>query len=411
MDPIGLQTDEMHRIYVIGIGVFEDDLTPRVKKKIETFRFIAGGTRYLKRLAPASAQWIPLTKDLKDAMAHIKEALQIDNVGVLASGDPLFFGIGQRLLQEFEKEYLVFYPNITTVQAAFSRLKMPWQNAITVSLHGREFSQLMHALLWPEDRPIAVFTDPVNSPAEIGSWLVENGLENLTVYVLEELGGSNEHVWQLSAKELVGHAFLPLNLLVIPSKPILPPIHLGMPEASYLHKAGLITKSEVRAVAVSKLMPLYDQVFWDIGAGSGSVGIEASTFLPKGRVFCVEKDIERLGMLRENCRKYNRLNVAPVQGSAPECLLNLPSPQRIFVGGGGERLKAILETCWQRLEPLGKLVISVILFQNLCVVHDFLKDKTFEAIQLQVTRSNPLGPSWYARAENPVWIFTVEKEG
>lgn len=401
--------DEMHKIHVVSLGIYEDDLGPRVRELIRSARFIAGGTRYLDRFAPVTAYRIPLTKNLDQAVERIRDCLKTDDVVVLASGDALFFGIGQKLLENFDAKSLVFYSNITTVQAAFARLKMPWHDVMTVSLHGRDFSGLRSALLHSENRPIAIFTDSSNSPANLALWLQENGLEEATVFILEELGNPRERIHRMSVKEMQGRKFSSLNLVIIPATPRKPSLSLGMPEEAYFHEAGLITKREIRTIAISKLMPLYDQVFWDIGAGSGSIGIEASLFLPNGMVFCVEKDEKRCTMIEENRKKYNRLNVKTIQGEAPGCLTDLPAPQRIFIGGGGGYLGDILDACWQRLEIHGKLVISVIQLQNICIAQAFFQDKNFEATQIQISRSRALATSTYAKAENPVWLFVAKK--
>lgn len=401
----------MHKIHVISLGIYENELGPRARELIRSARFIAGGVRHINRFAPVTAYKIPLTKDLEQAMERIRDCLKTDDVVVLASGDALFFGIGQKLLENFDAKHLVFYSNITTVQAAFARLKMPWQDVITVSLHGRDFSGLRSALLHSEKRPIAVFTDSVNSPAKLALWLSENGLSNLNLYILEELGSANERIHCLSVQEVQGQEFSSPNLVIIPARPQKPSLFLGIPEDAYFHESGLITKREVRTIAISKLMPLYDQTFWDIGAGSGSIGLEASLFLPRGMVFCVEKHEKRCMMIEENRKKYGRINVKTIQGEAPGCLADLPAPQRIFIGGGGAYLREILDTCWQRLEIHGKLVASFILLQNICIAQEFFQDKNSEAIQIQISRFKALASSSYAKAENPVWLFVAEKRG
>ncbi|MDD3553314.1 MAG: precorrin-6y C5,15-methyltransferase (decarboxylating) subunit CbiE [Deltaproteobacteria bacterium] len=401
----------MHKIHVVSLGIYEDDIGPRARELIRSARFIAGGARHLDRLAPVTACRIPLARDMDQAIERIRDCLKTDDVVVLASGDALFFGIGQKLLENFDANHLIFHSNITTVQAAFARLGMPWNDVMTVSLHGRAFSGLRYALLRSENRPIAVFTDSVNSPAKLALWLEENGLEDTTVFILEELGGPNERIRRMSVREMQGQEFSPLNLVIIDARPSKPMLFPGMPEEAYAHNSGLITKREVRTIAVSRLMPLHDQIFWDIGAGSGSIGLEASLFLPKGMVFCVEKDAQRCLMIEENRKKYGRLNVKTIQGNAPECLADLPDPHRIFIGGGGERLQDILDICWQRLEIHGKLVVSVILLQNICIAQEFFQDKNPEAIHIQISRSRALASSAYAKAENPVWLFVAEKAG
>lgn len=399
----------MHKIHVISLGISEDDISPKAKALMQSAKFVVGGRRHLRSLAEPTAHQIPIGKDISGVMASIRECLALDDVVVLASGDALCFGIGSALLEHFPGDQLVFHPNITTVQAACARLRMPWHDILPVSLHGRGLDELRYALLQPENRPIVVFTDTVNTPARLGRWLMENGFEDAMLHVLEELGGANERIHHLSASESTDLTFSSLNLVIIPPRPSRPHLTLGMSEDAYVHESGLITKREVRAVAISKLMPLYDQIFWDIGAGSGSVGLEASIFLHRGMVFCIEKDINRCKMIEENRKRYSRLNVQTIHGNAPECLAELPSPQRIFIGGSGEHLEELLDVCWSRLEMGGKMVVSAVLLKNICVLNDFFHDKKCEIIQMQVSRFKQLSSSSYARAENPVWLFVVEK--
>ncbi|MEZ0328130.1 MAG: precorrin-6y C5,15-methyltransferase (decarboxylating) subunit CbiE [Dissulfuribacterales bacterium] len=399
----------MHKIHVVSLGIIEDNISPRAKELIRSAKFVAGGRRHLQNLADLTAHHIPIARNINSAMASIRECLNLNDVVVLASGDALFFGIGSRLLEHFSKDQLVFHPNITTIQAACARLKMPWHNILPVSLHGRDLDELRYALLQPENRPIAVFTDPIQTPARLAHWLAENGFEDLILHILEELGGANERISHLSASEARELKFSPLNLVIIPPRPSRPPFALGMPEDTYVHESGLITKREVRAVTISRLMPLYDQIFWDIGAGSGSVGLEASIFLPRGMVFCIEKDINRCKMIEENRKRYGRLNVRTIHGDAPRCLSELPSPQRIFIGGSGGHLQELLNVCWERLETGGKIVVSAVLLKNICVLNEFFHDKKCETIQMQVSRFKQLGISSYAKAENPAWLFISEK--
>lgn len=400
----------MHKIYVISLGIAEGDINPEVKELIRSAKFVVGGKRHLQRLTNPAAHQIPIGADIDGVLTSIKGCVAIDDVVVLASGDALFFGIGSKLLEYFPREQLVFYPNITTIQAACARLKMPWHNVLPVSLHGRGLEELRYAILQPENNPIAVFTDMVNTPARLGQWLMENGFGDALLHVLEELGGAHERIHQFSASDVAKLNFSPLNLVILHPRPARPHLHLGMPEDAYAHESGLITKGEIRTIIISKLMPLYHQTFWDIGAGSGSVGLEASIFLPRGMVFCIEKDTNRCKMIEENRKRYGRVNVQTIYGTAPECLSELPSPQRIFIGGSGKHLEELLDMCWSRLEIGGRLVVSAVLLRSICVLTDFFHDKRCEILQVQVSRFKQLTLSSYAKPENPVWLFVAEKD-
>jgi precorrin-6Y C5,15-methyltransferase (decarboxylating) len=197
-----------------------------------------------------------------------------------------------------------------------------------------------------------------------------------------------------------------------PAREDLPPrprLHLGLPEAAYDHEQGLITKAEVRAVVLAKLGLFPGQVLWDVGAGSGSVGLEASLLLGAGRILAVEKNPARLAQLAANRDRFGVTNLEIIAGQAPQCLHRLPPPDRVFIGGGGEAVGDILAAVLLRLRPGGRVVLTATRLETLETARRLLAQHQLQpdVVQLQVSRSQPLAGGHYFQALNPVWIIAA----
>jgi precorrin-6Y C5,15-methyltransferase (decarboxylating) len=251
--------------------------------------------------------------------------------------------------------------------------------------------------------------------------LLERSRGAARLCILEDLGQETERVTRLSPEEAKDREFSPLNMVVIfpevgaaPFDAALQPpgtarLHLGLPEAAFAHQRGLITKAEVRAVVLAKLELHPGLVLWDVGAGCGSVGLEASLLLPGGRIIAVEQDRERAAQIQANREKFGVGNLEVVSGHAPKCLADLPDPQRVFIGGGGRDLEGILKMVLSRLDRDGKMVLTATLLETLEAARRVLPETGWrtEVIQLQVSRSQPLGGGIFMQALNPVWIVTA----
>jgi precorrin-6Y C5,15-methyltransferase (decarboxylating) len=170
----------------------------------------------------------------------------------------------------------------------------------------------------------------------------------------------------------------------------------------------MITKAEIRAAALAKLRLQPGLILWDVGAGSGSVGLEATLLLGGGQVCAVERDPVRAAMIRENRKKFGAYNLKVVEAEAPECLAGLPDPDRVFVGGGSARLEAILEETGRRLKPGGRVVVAATLLETLERARNWLQSRGWEmeVAHLQVSRDRPLASGTYLQALNPVWLVS-----
>lgn len=397
-------------VHVIGLGMSPEDLTPRSLEIIRTAQVLVGGKRHLEYFRDHPAEKIPLASDIDGVSDRIRKMATSKQLVVLSSGDPNFYGVGPRLVAALGEENVVIHPNITTVQAAFSRLKMSWHDVQVVSLHGRDWGGLNEAL--NKGAKLAVYTDPAHSPAHIAHHLIEYGWEDARFCVLEDLGRPAERITWLHPQEAEGRAFSDLNLVVITKERPSPShisLHLGMPEEAYLHQSGLITKAEVRAVVLAKLALSPRQILWDIGAGCGSVGLEASLLIPGGKIYAIEQDPQRTSEIKANRARLGVRNLEVVCGLAPGCLEALPAPDRVFLGGGSSNMKEILQKVFQCIPSHGRVVLTATLLETVHRARSVFDTAGWDTdiTQLQVNRSRRLGVGTYLAAMNPVWVIAA----
>jgi precorrin-6Y C5,15-methyltransferase (decarboxylating) len=401
----------MDPVKIIGVGMSPQDLTDRHLKLIEQADILVGGKRLLDFFKDSIAQKKSIGKNIDDVSNFVKKKMKGHNIVVLASGDPLFFGIGARLLRVLGPENVVIYPNISTVAAAFARIKEPWNDAQIISLHGKKNERQLLEALEKEDK-LAVFTDPKKNPAWLASRLIENDKVDFQMCVLEELGSSSERFGWYSLSQAVTMEFSTPNLVVLKRdakhSDTKAHLFLGMPDSWFAHQEGLITKSEVRAVTLSKLRLSTNHILWDLGAGSGSISIEASSFVKKGQIFAVEKSPQRIEQIRRNKKRFNVKNLEVIQSVLPEGLAGLPAPDRIFIGGGGKDLTKIIKTAAAHLKPNGIMVINTVLIPNLQVTNETLHRLDFQTdiVQVQISRSTDMPWGERLEAQNPVWIIS-----
>lgn len=403
---------------VIGLGLSIEDLTERHLSVIRNSDVLVGGKRHLNHFPEFPGRKVEITRDLKGLSEHLEQlTAEGAAVTVLASGDPLFYGIGSWLCKRFGRESVKIYPNVCSVSAAFSRVGIPWHDAKVVSCHGRALESVRPEVFRTRDK-LAVLTDPENTPSRIFDRLAENGIADFHIRVLECLGSDSESVKRFAPGEPVRGAFKDPNLMIFVRETpergqtaVRP--YPGMPDNMFRHERGMITKSEVRAVTLSKLMLENDSVFWDLGAGSGSVSIEASVYVRTGSIHAVEKSETRIGHIRENRKHFNVRNLEVCQGVLPDAVDRLPDPDRIFIGGGGADLVSIIEKSVERLLPNGIVVINTVLLKNMSRSLDVLERLGFETeiIQMQINYGHKMPWNQMLKSQNPIWIVKGVRHG
>ena len=333
-------------------------------------------------------------------------------VVVLSSGDPNFFGIARFLLRNLPKDRIEIFPNVTSVQYAFSRIKEPWDDSIFVSVHGRELKSAIDRIIAADKA--AVLTDNVNTPSALAKELINRGAEGYEVYLCEDLGLPTEKITRTDVKGLVDRPASALNILIMikawePTLENYPVI--GIDDEEYHTAKKLITKQEIRAITLAKLQLQNDLVMWDIGAGSGSVAIEAGNLMPNGKVFALEKNAQYVVFLRDNLKKFSARNVLLVEAFAPEGLDDLPDPDRVFIGGSGGMLEDIIDAVDRRLKPDGTIVLNAVTLDTLTKAVEFLEDHgyTVDVACVNVAKTRGLTEYKMFEAHNPVYVISARK--
>jgi precorrin-6Y C5,15-methyltransferase (decarboxylating) len=332
---------------------------------------------------------------------------------VLGSGDPNFFGVGRFLLRNLPKERVEIFPNVTSIQYAFARIKEPWDDATFVSVHGRGMKSAIDRII--AATKVAILTDATNSPAAIARELIARGAEGYDAWLCEDMGMPGEKFTKTDVRGLVDLATSNLNILILIKawEPNLEnyPV-MGIHDEEFATAKKLITKEEVRAVTLGKLQLQDDLVMWDIGAGSGSVSIEAGNLMPNGKIFALERNPQYLTFLRDNLKKFVARNVMLIEAFAPEGLDDLPDPDRVFIGGSGGMLEEIIEAVDRRLKPDGFIVLNAVTLDTLTKSVEFLEDHgyTVEVTCVNIAKTRGLTEYKMFEAHNPVYIITAFKE-
>ncbi len=398
------------KIYLVGAGITGwEGFAAKALEIIGKSDVLVGHQRHLD-IFPDFAGEKRVLGDLSELMDFLKKTEL--RVVVLASGDPTFFGVSRFLLRNLPKERIEIFPNVTSMQYAFARIKEPWDDGIFVSVHGRGMHPAVDKIIASEKA--CVLTDKVNNPAAIAAELIERGAEGYEAWLCEDLGMPTEKFTKTTVRGLLEINASELNILILirTYEPNL--VHyplIGINDDEFHTSKKLITKQEVRAVTLAKLQLQDDLVFWDIGAGSCSVSIEASNLMPNGRIFAVERNQQCVGFINENLKKFCARNIKLIEAFAPEGLDDLPDPDRVFIGGAGGKLDEIIDTVSQRLKSEGVVVINAVTLDTLTRAVEFLEDHGFtvEATCVNIAKTRNLTEYKMFEAQNPVYVISARK--
>jgi len=385
----------VYKLYLIGVGAseYKNGLDDHRLGLLNSCGCIVSSERYNFLIRHCVAEVLPITP-VRDAVAAIKKRLLTMDVAVIASGDPLFFGIGKMLIKEFGMEQVEPVPAVSYMQEAFARFKEPWEDTTFISLHGRETESISSMIL--PHKKIFMFTDNKNSPSSIASSLIKEGVTGYTSFIAENLGTPEEKLSSGSLKEIAESSFSSLSVMILKheqaqmtSALINENYLLGLREDEIIHSRGLITKNEVRAAVLHRLrLPnKAGAVLWDIGAGSGSVSIEAARICPALSVYAVEKNSAELENIRTNIKRFVINNISVTAGEAPDCLTSLPAPDRVFIGGSGGNLREILEDVSIKLKPGGILIVNAVTERTLTSAPQILLNLGFRVESSQIALS------------------------
>lgn len=405
-------------VTVVGIGQGGClELSARAMNAISRAQVLVGGRRQLAFFPEFEGEVIVLEKGVLRIIEKVRELAEDRNVCVLASGDPLFFGIGKLVAKKIGGEHVQVITSPSSVQLAFAKLNLSWDDACFLSAHGRSLKGLVSKMAG--QHKVAILTDPEHCPARIATHLLEYGQQGWKAHVCQDLGGADEEVQSFDSLESLAKraSDQALNVLVLTREPAqaqAAPVLGAFPESAFakkMPKKGLITKREVRVMALGLLGITRHSTVWDIGAGSGSVAIEAARLASHGSVFAVETEAEGVGYCQDNARAFGTDNVEVIHARAPEGLDALDTPDAVFIGGTKGGMREILALCLEKLAPQGRLVLSAVTLENVSLAYQLFREFGYrpEVTLVQVSRGAPLAHYTRYDALNPIHLFSVQK--
>jgi precorrin-6Y C5,15-methyltransferase (decarboxylating) len=422
----------MSKIFIIGIlDDGWDGLGNLARQALSTAQLLIGVGRTLALVAPhlPNTETRAMDTALTQTPDWIKAArAEGKTVAVLTTGDPLCHGIANYLLGKLGGADIEILPAPSSLQIAFARWQKPWQDVLIASCHSKDAGEWFVGAtpahgLYPLMRAIALnrrvfaFTSPENDPARLARALITAGYgDDVTLSVASCLRQPNETVHHaLSAVDAGKMAFSAPSVVLVERQNIDQAACFGLDDLDYIQRSpekGLITKQEARALSLAKLRIKADSMVWDIGAGSGSVGLECARLAPHGHVWAIEKNSGDAANARANAERFRIGNYTLHEGKAPALLDTWPDPDAVFIGGSGGELGELIKCILGRLKPAGRLVMNFVTLENLATATSTLKDlgAGWDVVQLQASRSQPILDMHRMAAQNPVWVVTAWNE-
>jgi precorrin-6B C5,15-methyltransferase / cobalt-precorrin-6B C5,C15-methyltransferase len=407
------------KIQIIGIG---DDglegLTAAARQFVERAELLIG-TRQSLDAAASQARKVEIGNDL-DAVVRQIEAAGGQRVVVLTSGDPLFYGTARYLCDRLGKERFEVTPHVSSMQLAFARVKESWDDAYLTNLASQPLELVVEKTRTAAK--VGLFTTEQSPPDAVAKALLERKIDYFTAYVCENLGSPDERVTQDELAEIARQQFSPLNVMILVRKPDVPdrPRSMvgrrlfGNPDELFQQskpKRGLLTPAEVRAIALALLDIGPTSTVWDVGAGSGSVAIEAAQIAGGGQVFAIEMDPEDYALIASNAERFGVRNLTPILGKAPEAWAGLAAPDAVFVGGTGRQVRRIVELAFEQLRPQGRLVANVGSVENVVAVREALSAQGADAqvLMINLARGNDQLERLHLEAMHPTFLISAVK--
>ncbi len=416
-----MESEKVHsdKVHIVGIG---DDgvegMTAQARRLVESADVLLGPESCAMLLPPAlSARFRP-AGNLEELVERI-EASGDGRMVVLASGDPLFYGTARYVCSKLGKDRFEVVPHVSSMQLAFARVKESWEDAFLANLAGQSIERVIDRIRSSET--VGLFTSEQWPPAAVAKALLDEGIDYFHGYVCENLGSPDERVTQGSLADLARDSFGPLNVMILVRKLRAADRPgqvggrvFGNADESFLQsrpKRGLLTPAEVRALALAELELHAASIVWDVGAGSGSVAIEAARLAKNGEAYAIEMDPDDHGLIRENAARFGVTNLRPVLGRAPEAWSGLPDPDAIYVGGSGRDVSMLVSEAWKRLKAGGRLVTACNSIENLAAVHAFLRSQAGDAAYWMVNIARGIEQMDRIRFEsiNPVFLIAATK--
>lgn len=408
------------RIQIIGIGDDgADGLTGYARSLIENAEVLVGPAELLNTVHFGPSERIVIGNDL-DAIRDSVASLTGRRAVMLAGGDPLFYGIARFLADSVGKNCFDVVPHVSSMQLAFARIKESWDDAYLTNLATQPLDRVVETIRTAEH--VGLFTTEAITPSVVAEALLDRRIDYFTAYVCENLGSPDERVTQGDLETIRKAEFGPLNVMILVR-------HrgaadrprewedrrlFGNPDEYFLQsrpKRGLLTPTEVRCLALAEMDLAPRSIVWDVGAGSGSLAIEASGLAHQGQVFAIEMDAEDYGLMLENAKIFQCPSLVPVHGRAPAAWEDLPDPDAIFVGGLGRAVAELSAAACGRLKRGGRIVINVASVDSLATVREAVRGAGIDVDvrMINIARGVDSMGSLRLEAMNPSFLIAGRK--
>lgn len=376
-------------LHVVGIGEDGlDGLTPATRAVVEAAEVLVGGERHQQLADGIGAERLTWPSPF-DALIGELEARRGKRVVVLTSGDPLWFSVGAKIGRRIDPKEIVYHPHVGAFQLAAARMGWSMADVETLTVHGRPVEQMI-AFIQPDQR-LLILTTGEETPAQIARFLTQRGFGQSRMTVLANMGGPQERrfdgVAENWAQEVPPFNTLAVECVAAPDAALLPRVP-GLADDLFRHD-GTMTKREIRATTLAKLMPMRGALLWDIGCGCGSVAVEWMRAARYARAIGIEPKADRRAMAAENALSLGVPKLELVDGEAPAVLGGLPKPDAVFIGGGLSH--RVFEEAWESLKPLGRLVANVVTLESEKVLLDLHSRHGGELVRISVERVEPFG--------------------
>ena len=407
------------KVHIVGIG---DDgvegMTAQARRLVEAADVLVG-PESCSTLVPAVIRGRLVSAANLEELVERIEAAGAKRVVVLASGDPLFYGTARYVCSKLGKDRFEVVPHVSSMQLAFARVKESWEDAFLANLSGQSIERVVDRVRSSETA--GLFTSDQWPAPAVARALLDEGIDYFQAYVCENLGSPDERVTQGSLADIAKDSFATPNVMILVRKARVAdkPGQVGTrmfgnPDECFLQsrpKRGLLTPAEVRSLALAELQLRPTSEVWDVGAGSGSVGLEAARIARDGRVHAIEMDPDDQALIRENAARFGVMNLNPVLGRAPEAWASLPDPDAIYVGGSGRDVAMLVEQAWSRLKPGGRLVTACNSIENLAAMHTLLRSRSGDAAYWMVNIARGIEQLDRIRFEaiNPIFLIAATK--
>ncbi|MEA2767146.1 MAG: precorrin-6B C5,15-methyltransferase / cobalt-precorrin-6B C5,C15-methyltransferase [Acetobacteraceae bacterium] len=393
---------------IVGIGEDGlDGLSPAARTLIAQASLVVGGRRHLSLVAGATAgetlAWPSPPQAAFPAILAHRDA----SVCVVATGDPFFYGIGSLLVRDIPAEQMICLPGVSAFSLAAGRLGWAVQDCALVTLHGRALERIV-PWLQPRARILALSWDET-TPRLLAGLLVRHGFGDTRITVCEAMGGPRERLRQATAGDFALEGVDRLNLVALEltdaARGRVIPLAAGLPDAWFEHD-GQLTKQDVRAVTLAALAPRRGELLWDIGAGSGSVGIEWMLTCSANRAVAIERDPVRAGRIVRNAAALGVPDLCVVEGRAPDALVGLPPPDAVFIGGGAT---GTIDPAWAALRGGGRLVVNGVTIETQAELIRRFKTLGGSLKTIQIAHADPVGGFHAMRPAMAVTQWSVVK--